>query len=222
MKIRSITPIVVGPAEVARRQARYDRLSPPGVEIVLEDLPADLDPPRQLGNAQQIRHSEEIGFELASATDAAAFDAVMPDCVLDPAVGRLDAHCDVTVLGITRIVAHMLAALGQRFGVITRNEAIGEEFRRVVESYGLSHVFDDVYVLDLSVEDIADDAKWNAAVTVAAGKAREKGVRTLINGCSAVEVTLEQEVRIVDPTALALKAIGFGIDSGLLAPGRRA
>ncbi|MCE3552245.1 hypothetical protein LWC33_12345 [Pseudonocardia sp. RS11V-5] len=38
MRIHAVTPIHVGEAEVARRQARYDALAPRGVRVELHDI----------------------------------------------------------------------------------------------------------------------------------------------------------------------------------------
>ena len=39
MRVLAITPIHVGPEELARRQRRYDRLAPEGMSVTVVDLP---------------------------------------------------------------------------------------------------------------------------------------------------------------------------------------
>lgn len=220
MRIRSMTPIRVSPEELQRRQARYDRILPEGWSLTLENMPSSDQSPDQLGTPQQIRDSEGVVLAAASGSDTDRFDAFLPDCVLDPAVPELDTAAGVAVLGITRTTAHFLAALGRRFGVITRNDVIGDEYRAVIERYGLADCFDDVYVLGLSVEDIANDALWNESIERVALEAAGRGTTILINGCSAVEVTVAGgSVRIVDPTALAFRVAELGAQLGLVGPG---
>lgn len=215
MKIRAITPIRVGAEELQRRQARYDRLCPEGIYINLEDLPDAPESPLELASPAHLVASEKIGVELGSTTDPATYDALLPDCVLDPGVVQLDDCSAVPVLAITRLSGHFLAALGTRFGVITRNSTIAEEYRAVIDRYGLSSAFAGAYVLDLDVADIADTEKWNAAVGHAAMAAESAGVSVLLNGCSAVETTINTTgIRIVDPTALALKTIAYAAREG--------
>lgn len=215
MKIRAITPIRVGDEELQRRQARYDRLCPEGIHINLEDLPDAPESPLELASPAHLVASEKISVELGSTTDPATYDALLPDCVLDPGVVELDDYAAVPVLAITRLSAHFLAALGTRFGVITRNSTIAEEYRAVIDRYGLSSVFAGAYVLDLDVADIADTEKWNAAVAHAATEAESDGVSVLLNGCSAVETAINKTgIRIVDPTALALKTIAYAAHEG--------
>lgn len=217
MKIRAITPIHVGLEELSRRQHRYDRLAPPDWQVVLEDLPESPDVPRQLGNQTDLDASERLIVETGVTTTSHHFDAVMPDCVLDPGIATLDAHAEVHALGITRLGSMFLAALGVHFAVITRNTVIGDEYSRVIEGYGLGELFHGVYVLNLSVADIADDDVWNTAIEGAAKRAASAGVTVLLNGCSAVEVTFQDDdVRVVDPTALALRVAALGAAEKLL------
>lgn len=217
MRIRSMTPIEVSAEELERRQRRYDRMLPEGWTLTLENMPQSDETPDQLGSAEQIRASESIVLRGATDTDRERFDAFLPDCVLDPAVPELDSVAGVPVFGITRASAHVLAACGKRFGVITRNDVIGDEFRAVIDRYGLTPYFDDVYVLGLSVEDIANDELWNASIERVAAEAAARGTTVLINGCSAVEVTVAGgNVRIVDPTALALRVAGFAASLDLV------
>jgi len=217
MRIRAFTPIHVGVEELQRRQERYNRLCPEGIQVELEDLPDTLQTPRELASPVQLRASENIGIELGSKTDPFTYDALLPDCVLDPGVEELDKITTVPVLAITRLSGHFLAATGTHFGVLTRNSTIANEYRATIDRYGLSSTFVGAYVLDLDVADISDTEKWNAAVARAAKEAKAAGITVLLNGCSAVETTVSTPwVKLIDPTALALKTIKYSISEHLL------
>src|SRR5690606_23971595 len=101
MRVKAITPMHVGAEEIERRQRRYDRLAPAGMTITLFDLPASDGTPVALETADDIRASESLVIEAALATDPAQFDAILPDCVLDPGVPELDRRSPLPVLGIT-------------------------------------------------------------------------------------------------------------------------
>ncbi|SFS94295.1 aspartate/glutamate racemase family protein [Saccharopolyspora flava] len=206
MLVHAVTPITVGPAEVARRQARYDSLSPAGVEIVLTDLP---DGPRALNTADDVRRSEKL---VAAALSAAPeCDAVLPDCVLDPAVpadgGALGGK---PALGLLRLTVGAAVAAGHRVGAITRNAAIAAELRDRITAYGWDSAFHEVHVLDLEVEDITDPDRWATAMRPALLTARDAGVTAVVNGCSAVDTTTQDPnlPLVLDPirTALAVLA----------------
>lgn len=207
LRVRAITPIHVDDAELRRRQQRYDRLAPAGVAIHLDDLGDEPAVPRQLQTEDDVRRSEELVIAEIRRTDAERFDAVLPDCVLDPGVGQV-ADAPVPVVGLLSLTGHFLAGSGRRFAAVTRNAAIAAELRRKADSYGLADVLTEVRVLGLSVEDIADDRTWAEAVTRAVADLR---VGAVFNACSAVEVhEAGSGPRIVDPTAVALRVLGLG------------
>ena len=182
--VHSVTPITVGPAEVARRQARYDALAPAGVRVVLTDLAPD--GPRALEGEADLRRSETLVAEAMAA--APACDAVLPDCVLDPAVpaGAADP-AGPPVLGLLRLTVGAAVAAGHRIGAVTRNRTIADELQRRIATYGWSGAFHEVAVLDLDVTDIDDADRWAAAMRPALLAAREAGVTAVVNGCSAVD-----------------------------------
>lgn len=217
MRVRAITPIVVDDEEIARRQERYARLAPRGWEILVESLPSSEGAPRELSSPEQIIASEHVGVASAIETRSSDFDAVLPDCVLDPGLAAIEESNSITALGITRLSAHFIAGCGRRFGVVARNAAIGDEYRATIERYGLGEYFDGVFILGLDLEDLADAQKWNRAIEEVAEVATSRGVSILINGCSAVDVTFsELNLTVLDPTALALRVAALGVDLDLL------
>ncbi len=216
MKIKVVTPIRVGDAELARRQERYGQLCPPGIAVELFDLPEGEGVPRSLDSAWAIRESERLVTEEALATDRSAYDAVMPDCVLDPGLDRLERESPVPAFGILKLTAGFLVALGRRFASVTRNEPIGEELRSRLEAYGYLPGFDRNVVLDLDFSDIADDARWNEVLGEVGGSFAGSGTTAVINGCSAVDLTARPGgVSLVDPTELALRLLNVTAEAGL-------
>jgi Asp/Glu/hydantoin racemase len=206
LRVRAITPIHVDSEELRRRQQRYDRLAPEGVSVHLDDIGDDPAVPRALQTEEDIQRSEALVTAEIRRTDAERFDAVLPDCVLDPGVGVVQ-DAPVPVVGLLSLSTHLLVGAGQRFAGVTRNAAIAEELRRKVGFYGLGDALTEVRVLGLSVEDISDDGTWAAALTRAVA---DLPVGAVVNGCSAVEVQkAESGPRIVDPTAVALRVLGL-------------
>lgn len=213
MRIFSVTPIHVDEAELARRQARYDLLSPDGVTIELHDIGPDA--PSALNTTAEVRASESIVADAMWKAAQEGFDAVLPDCVLDPAVADLSGCLKVPVLGLLRLSVGQSVAMGQRVGAVTRNQAIADELTARVEAYGWADSFTGVKVLDLDVDAISDTARWDEALAGAVQALEARGTQVVINGCSAVEVTSPRVggAHVVDPTALALRLVGAGIPS---------
>jgi Asp/Glu/hydantoin racemase len=204
MRLLAWTPIVVGAEELARRQARYDRLSPAHVQIVLRDL-ADFSSsaPQALETDHDVRTSEDAVMWAFRASDPAGFDAFLPDCVLDPGIGG--EGFARPLLGLSHLAATFLAAQGATVGALARNRAIADELDRRLASYAVKR--EPTLVMDLSVEDIADDETWRRAVVT---HARRLSCDYALNACSAVELgSLSTDTVVVDPTALALRLLGL-------------
>lgn len=219
MKVKSITPIRVTDAELARRQARYDELAPEGVEVDLINLTDGPDVPRRLESADDIALSDRLVAVEIARTDPGAHDVVMPDCVLDPGVASSAGSAPVPVCGILQLASGFLAVLGHRFGAVTRNEPIAEELRACLRRYSLDRDFDEVAVLDLSFEDIENDETWNTAIDTVRDRFFARSVRAVVNGCSAVDVRdHDGGAVVIDPTRLALRMLGLAAATGL-APG---
>lgn len=205
MRLLAITPIVVDDAELARRQARYDALAPEGVTVVLEHLGTDPGLPRALETEDDVRASEAALQARYAAVDPAGWDGYLPDCVLDPMAGT-DHGLPLPVFGLGHLTASFVAGQGARLGAVARNGAIAAELDRRLEQYAVPTVAP-TELLHLSVEDIADDATWAAAVTrVVAGLDCDY----VLNACSAVDVDDPADPPyLLDPTATALSLLGL-------------
>ncbi len=215
LRVKAIAPLHLTDDEMARRQARYDRLGGEQLAITLFNLTGG-DAPDRFDTAEQIAASERLTALEVSRTDPDAFDVVLPDCVLDPAVGEVDSP-PVPVVGILQLVSSYLASVGRPFAAVTRNRVIGDELARKVDRYGLGHRLTGVHVLDVDFCLVSDQRGWADAMAPLRGELEKTGVRTLFNGCSAVDIDTDHlgSVAVVDPTALALQLLSLAPAVGL-------
>lgn len=209
MRLFAVTPIHVDSEELARRQQRYARLCPPGVRLDLVDIGADA--PLAMDTTAQIEEAEVL-MQRALRDAPAGYDALLPDCVLDPAVSALGDELSTPVFGILRMSLGYAIATGRRSAAVTRNAAIGEALQEQVDRYGWGGHFAGVRVLELDFAAVADDSRWNAALGAAVEELEADGARWIINGCSAVDLAPRGPgaARVVDPVATALALIGAG------------
>ena len=216
LRVKAIAPLRLDGAELERRRRRYDRIAGPGVRVTLVNL-AGADAPVRLDDAADIAASERLTAAEISRTDPREFDAVMPDCVLDPAVGTVTG-APVPVIGMLRLAAGHLASLGHQFDAVTRNQAIATELERKLAGYGLASGLARVHVLDADFCLIADDDGWAASITAARAATAAGGSGALLNGCSAVDVTPGSQglAPVVDPAALALSLLAVASGTGLV------
>ncbi len=202
MRLLAITPIVVDDAELARRQRRYDALAPTGLTVVLEHLGEG---PRALETEADVRASEQALLARYRLVDPAGWDGYLPDCVLDPVSG-LDHRLPRPVFGLGRLASAFVAGQGARLGAVARNRAIAAELDRKLGEYAVPTVAPTT-VLDLSVEDIADDAAWAAAVQ---SRVSDLDCDFVLNACSAVEVAEQRSAPyLLDPTRTALALLAL-------------
>ena len=206
MRIWSVTPIHVQPDELARRQERYDRLSPPGISVHLHDIGPHA--PRALETDDDVRASEHCMVQaLAQVPDG--YHAVMPDCVLDPGVSQLQRTGSLPVIGILRLNLAHAVALAAPTDAVVRNPAIAREMRTVSQVYGWAEMLTNISVVGLDVEAIAEGERWQAELERVAAGLAATGVRRLLNGCSAVDARTREELplQVVDPVARALRLV---------------
>lgn len=210
MRIFATTPLLVGVEELARRQQRYDAISPAGVTIELHDLPDGA--PQQLNTAEDIAQSEDYVHQALAAAPG-GHDVLLADCVLDPAVALLQEETDRPVIGILKLNLALAAALAAPMGAVVRNGAIAAEMRRVAAVYGWERWLGHVEILDLPFDAVSDGPAWQQRLDDAADVLAAKGARALLNGCSAVDVDPEHPsaVPVLDPVIRALELVAAGL-----------
>ena len=109
MRIYSVTPIHVGPDELARRQARYRSLVPDGVTLDLVDIGPEA--PKALDTDDDVRASEAAVMAALRAAPA-GYDVLLPDCVLDPGVADLVG--ELPIVGILQLSLGWQVIRGRR------------------------------------------------------------------------------------------------------------
>lgn len=211
MKARCVlvAPLRLADDELARRQARYEALAEDELSVHLRNLGPGA--PERLERTADVEASWRlVAAEVAKVTPGEA-DLVMPDCVLDPGVGERTAPRPrgVVTAGILRLSAGVLAGFGERWAAVARNAAIAAELDRRVRGYGLDDDFRGAEVIDADFCTIADPDAWCAAMAPVCARLRRQGVRFVLNGCSAVELTsgAVEGVGVVDPTKLAIRQL---------------
>jgi len=215
LRVKAIAPLRLAPEEMVRRQARYDRLGANHVQVTLFNLEGRA--PCQLNTPDEIVESESFVRDEIARTDAREFDVILPDCVLDPAVGEA-GESPVPLAGILRLAAGHLASLGEPFSAVTRNAAIGNELRRKIGGYGLGEFLTSVELLDVDFCFVSDHSGWAAAMEPVCASLAGHGVTRLLNGCSAVDVSDRHVngVVVIDPTELAIQLLGTAYDAELI------
>jgi Asp/Glu/hydantoin racemase len=155
-------------------------------------------------------------LENGLAAQAAGCSAFVLNCWDDPGLTELRSLLDIPVVSIGESSMLVATMLGERFGLVTRNERVGARVWRNVESYGLASRGIRPVHCPVSLPDLGEAFARPEPIIerfVAAGRhAIELGAEVLLPACGVLnlllrvnKVTAVDDAPIVDGTAAAVK-----------------
>lgn len=178
--------------------------------------------PETIESAYDEAHAVPPTLELVKRANEERYDAIILACFSDPGLDAAKEISEIPVIGIEEVTLHIAAMLGAKFTVLTpRRERIPSK-REDVCRRGLEHFLASIRSLDLSVaETDADPQKTKKKVVeVAKAAVEEDGAEVMILGCAgmagyAPELESKLGVKVLDPSAVALKMAEAMVDLGL-------
>ena len=177
--------------------------------------------PETIECAYDEAHAIPPTLELVKKANAEGYDAVILACFSDPGLEAAKEISEIPVIGIEESSLHMAAMLGAKFTVVTpRRQRISSK-REHVHMRGMSHFLASVRSLDLSVaETDADPETTKKRVLEVSRQAVEDGAEVIILGCAgmagyAPEIESKLKIKVLDPSAVALKVAEAMADLGL-------
>jgi allantoin racemase len=179
--------------------------------------------PETVESAYDEAHAVPPTLELVRKANEEGYNAIVLACFSDPGLDAAKEISSIPVLGIEEASLHVAAMLGARFTVLTpRKERIASR-REHVHARGLDHFLASVRCLDLSVaETDADPTGTKKRILDVAKRAvEEDGAEVIILGCGgmagyAPEIEEKLNVKVIDPTSVALKLAEAMADLGLV------
>jgi len=161
-------------------------------------------------------------LELVKKANREGFDAVILACFSDPGLEAAKEVSRILVVGIEESTLHVAAMLGARFSIMTPRKTRIPMRTEHVHMRGLSHFLASVRSLDLSVADTDryPEKTKQRVFEVAQKAAEEDGAEVIILGCAgmagyAPEMEARLNIKVLDPTAVALKIAEAMVDLGL-------
>ena len=161
-------------------------------------------------------------LDLVKKANQQGYDAVILACFSDPGLHAAREISTIPVIGIEESSFHVAAMLGAKFSIMTPRKARIHTKKEEVHKFGLDYYLASVRSLDLSVaETDADPEKTKQRVFGEATKAvKEDGAEVIILGCAgmagyAPEIEQKLNIKVIDPTAVALKIAEAMVDLGL-------
>ncbi|MEX1146782.1 MAG: aspartate/glutamate racemase family protein [Sphingomonadales bacterium] len=216
-RIHVITPVTMEEARPANPFAAMER---PGISITQEQItrgPATIE-----SEFDEVMAAPET-MALALKAEADGADAIIIDCLGDPAVKPTRELLSIPVLGPGQTALHWAAMLAGPFGVITVLDSVRPMLENAARVHGLDCKLRSVRVVNIPVMDLEQDLdRVTRALCAEAVKAvTQDKVRGIVLGCTgmmgcaqAVEKALMEEtgryVPVIDPVPAAIQqAIAF-------------
>lgn len=161
-------------------------------------------------------------LELVKKANREGYDALILACFSDPGIEAAKEISEIPVIGIEESTLHVAAMLGARFSIMTpRRQRIANR-KEHVHMRGMGHFLASVRSLDLSVAETDADPErtMKRVLEVAKAAAEEDGAEVIILGCAgmagyAPELESKLGVKVLDPSAVALKVAEAMVDLGL-------
>ena len=159
---------------------------------------------------------------LVKKANVEGYDAVVLACFSDPGLHAAREISSIPIIGIEESSLHVAAMLGAKFSIMTPRKTRIAAKQEEVHIRGMNYFLASVRSLDLSVaETDADPEKTKQRIFDVATKAvQEDGAEVIILGCAgmagyAPELEKRLGIKIIDPTAVALKIAEAIVDLGL-------
>ena len=178
--------------------------------------------PETIESAYDEAYAVPPTLELVKKANQEGYDAVILACFSDPGLHAAREISEIPVVGIEESSFHVAAMLGAKFSIMTPRRARIPAKEEEVHVRGMSHFLASVRSLDLSVaETDSDSERTKMRVFEEATKAvSEDGAEVIILGCAGMagyagEIEEKLKVKVIDPTAVALKIAEAMVDLGL-------
>ena len=196
-------------------KAIYESFASPNTEIVVKSFPEgppSVEDPEAHAWVEHLVVKYGLAWFRQAEAEGRPYDAIIPNCFLDPGAENLKALVPVPVVGPCEASLALARVLGsRRVAVVTvGNKALWMIEERIRKA-GYGDLVEGVYGIGLGVLDLDKDRE--ATVREVVGKAREAlrdGADAIILGCTglaglAKEVEEVIKAPVIDPAGAAIK-----------------
>ena len=181
-RVRIISPLKATEADLARRQQRYSEFAGPETAVTVENLAGG---PPALNSSGDVLASAAAIYQQGLARNRLKYDAILVDCVFDPAVDELQEATGRTTLPLIPLVA-------ESFAVIARSTRQCELLAELVDEAGYGDWLCAVLALDISYEEAKQPSLFNRVMRDRLETAVfQDGARAVMFGSTTMAITDE-------------------------------
>ncbi len=209
-RVKIISPLEATQQDLERRQRRYREQAQAETQLVVENLAGG---PGALNDAGDVLTSAAAIFQQGRQTSADDFDAILIDCVFDPAVEELQEATGLPTFGPTRVTLPLIELVAPNFSIIARTGRQCELLAELISAYGHAHQICSQRALDISYEEAKQDSIFNRVMSERLKEAVETdGAGAILFGSTTMAISSQMRtaaggVPLFMPGMVALKIL---------------
>jgi len=146
-RVTLISPLEASAADLERRQQRYGAVAGPDTAVTVQNLAGG---PAALNSGGDVLTSAAAIFQQGSTLTRAETDALLVDCVFDPAVDELAEATGLPTFGPTRTTLPLINLVADSFSIIARSRRQCTLLAELVTRAGYGHALRATHALDIS------------------------------------------------------------------------
>lgn len=209
-RVKIISPLEASEADLARRQRRYSQQASPNTQVVVENLAGG---PAALNTSGDVLASAAAIFQQGQNTRSDDTDAILIDCVFDPAVEELREATGMPTFGPTRVTLPLIKLVSPNFSIIARTERQCQLLADTVTGYGFGNDLCSLLALDISYEEAKQPEIFNRVMLERLEEAVvNDGAQAIMFGSTTMALTDDMRVKargapLFMPGMVAIKVI---------------
>jgi len=188
-RVKIISPIKVDEADLRRRQIRYTEHAGQDTHIQvfnLEEGPTTLDTPGDL------LFCEHALFLEGMNTDPDTFDAILIDCVFDPALEALREQAPVATFGPMLTTLPLVSIVATQFSYVARAERQTQWLAEIAEKYGYGSQLVSSRALGISYQESRKPKIFDGAMSKQLkGAINDDGAEAVVMGSTTMALSDE-------------------------------
>ena len=185
--VKIISPIKVDETDLRRRQIRYSEHALPDTKVKVFNL---RDGPRTLDSEEDMQWCEAAVLDEGMQTDSAEFDAILIDCVFDPALTGLRDQGSVPAFGPMMLTLPLVRAVANRFSFVARAERQTEWLAEMAELYGFEDRLVSARALGITYEESRQPSIFDEAMSNQLTNAIQKdGAKAVVMGSTTMAIS---------------------------------
>jgi allantoin racemase len=186
-RIKIISPLEATEADLARRQERYGRQAGPDTRVLVENLRGG---PVSLNSSGDVLASAAAIYQQGQNTSSDDYDAILIDCIFDPAVEELREATHLPTFGPTRVTLPLITLVASDFSIIARTSRQCELLGEAVSGYGYGRHICSLRALEISYEEAKQPEIFNRVMLENLnGAVIGDGARAIMFGSTTMALT---------------------------------